>query len=53
MYLLFKNNKGITPKQFYEMDVGEQLLLNAFVNIEKKERTKEVKDTQAMPVVII
>ena len=50
MYLLFKHNKGITPKQFYDMDNGEQILLNAFINIELGERLEEAKECQAMPV---
>lgn len=53
MYQLFKNDKSISPKEFYDMDTGEQMLLNAFVNIEHDERTKLLKDVEAMPVVSI
>ncbi len=53
MYQLFKTNKSISPKEFYNMETGEQMLLNAFVNIEHDERISLMKDVEAMPVVNI
>ena len=42
MYQLFKTNKSISPKEFYNMETGEQMLLISLM-----------KDVEAMPVVNI